>query len=58
MAASQCMKAMNEAIAKLKKLPFSARLIRDTHKILMQGVRDRHKEPGGSGKVRTGSAEQ
>src|SRR3990172_6290885 len=39
-------KAMNEAIAKLKKLPFSARLIRDTHKILMQGVRGKHKEPG------------
>ncbi len=39
-------KAMNEAIAKLKKLPFSARLIRDTHKTLLQGVRGKHKQPG------------
>ncbi len=39
-------KAMNEAIAKLEKLPFSARLIRDTHKILLQGVRGKHKQPG------------
>ncbi len=39
-------KAMNEAIAKLKKLPFSARLIRDTHKVLMQGVRGKHRQPG------------
>jgi Fic family protein len=39
-------KAMNEAIAQLKKLPFSARLIRDTHKMLMQGVRGKHKQPG------------
>ena len=33
-------------IAKLEKLPFSARLIRDTHKILLQGVRGKHKQPG------------
>lgn len=39
-------KAMNDATAKLKKLPFSARLIRDTHKILLQGVRGKHKQPG------------
>ncbi len=39
-------KAMNQAIAELKKLPYSARLIRDTHKILMQGVRGKHKQPG------------
>ena len=38
--------AMNEAVAKLQKLPFSARLIRETHKTLMQGVRGKHKQPG------------
>lgn len=38
--------AMNEAVAKLQKLPFSARLIRETHKTLMQGVRGKHKTPG------------
>jgi len=39
-------KAMNAAVAQLRKLPFSARLIRETHKTLMQGVRGRHKTPG------------
>jgi Fic family protein len=39
-------KAMSVAIAKLEKLPFSARLIRETHKILLQGVRGKHKQPG------------
>ena len=38
--------AMNEAIEKLKTLPFSARLIRETHKTLLQGVRGKHKQPG------------
>ena len=38
--------AMNEAVAKLQALPFSARLIRETHKTLMQGVRGKHKQPG------------
>jgi Fic family protein len=38
--------AMNQAIASLEKLPFSARLICDTHRTLMQGVRGRHKQPG------------
>ena len=38
--------AMNTAIEKLIKLPFSSRLIRETHKILMQGVRGEHKQPG------------
>ncbi len=38
--------AMNEAVAKLHALPFSARLIRDTHKTLLQGVRGTHKQPG------------
>ncbi len=38
--------AMNQAVDKLQKLPFSARLIRDTHKTLMQGVRGKQKQPG------------
>ncbi|MFW0714971.1 Fic family protein [Pedobacter sp. N23S346] len=38
--------AMNKAIELLHQLPFSSRLIRDTHKILLQGVRGEHKQPG------------
>lgn len=38
--------AMNDAVARLKSLPFSARLIRETHRNLMQGVRGKHKQPG------------
>jgi len=38
--------ALNSAIKSLEKLPFSPRLIRDTHKILLQGVRGKHKLPG------------
>lgn len=38
--------ALNSAITSLKKLPFSSRLIRKTHKILLQGVRGKHKLPG------------
>jgi Fic family protein len=38
--------AMNEAITNLQTLPFSARLIRETHKTLMQSVRGKHKQPG------------
>lgn len=38
--------AMNQAIAKLHELPFSSRLIKETHQILLQGVRGRHKQPG------------
>ncbi len=38
--------AMNEAIVKLKKLPFPARLVRETHKTLLQGVRGKQKHPG------------
>jgi cell filamentation protein, protein adenylyltransferase len=39
-------KAINFAIEELNKLPFSARLINDTHKILLSGVRGLHKIPG------------
>jgi len=38
--------ALNSAIKNLEKLPFSSRLIRDTHKTLLQGVRGKHKLPG------------
>ncbi|MEX2573758.1 MAG: Fic/DOC family N-terminal domain-containing protein [Balneolaceae bacterium] len=38
--------AMNTAIKELEKLPFSSRLIRNTHKVLMQGVRGEQKQPG------------
>ncbi|MFN3909292.1 MAG: Fic family protein [Flavobacterium sp.] len=38
--------AMNEAVKMLHTLPFSSRLIKKTHQILMQGVRGEHKLPG------------
>ena len=38
--------AMKEAIAKLQTLPFSARLVRETHKTLLRGVRGKYKQPG------------
>ena len=38
--------ALNSAIKELDKLPFSARLIKQTHKILLQGVRGKRKMPG------------
>lgn len=38
--------AMNHAIDNLQHLPFSSRLIRETHKTLLQGVRGAHKQPG------------
>lgn len=38
--------AMKEAIANLQVLPFSSRLIRETHCTLLQGVRGKHKQPG------------
>lgn len=38
--------ALNSAITNLKKLPFSSRLIRETHKTLLKGGRGKHKLPG------------
>ena len=38
--------AMNEAVKLLYELPFSSRLIKQTHEILLQGVRGEHKLPG------------
>jgi Fic family protein len=38
--------AMNQAIEQMEKLPFSSRLIRETHKVLLQGVRGDYKQPG------------
>ena len=39
-------KAINVAISQLKSLPLSNRLLKDTHKTLMQGVRGESKLPG------------
>lgn len=39
-------KAINSAIGKLEKLPLSSRLIRDTHRILLDSVRGEYKTPG------------
>ncbi len=39
-------KAMDTAISQLKELPLSSRLFRHTHKVLLDGVRGKHKMPG------------
>src|SRR5690554_3390234 len=38
--------AMKDAVEMLHRLPFSSRLIKQTHKVLLQGVRGEHKMPG------------
>ncbi|MFQ6084265.1 MAG: Fic family protein [Candidatus Aminicenantia bacterium] len=39
-------KAINYAVSQLEKLPLCMRLIKDTHRILLSGVRGREREPG------------
>jgi len=39
-------KAMRRAVELLEELPLSQRLIRETHKLLMQGVRGENRSPG------------
>ena len=38
--------AVNTAVAELEKLPLSNRLLKQTHSVLMHGVRGEHKQPG------------
>jgi len=38
--------AVNTAVTELSKLPLSGRLLKQTHSILMDGVRGEHKQPG------------
>jgi len=38
--------ALNSAVGSLDNLPLSSRLIKQTHKVLLQGVRGKYKNPG------------
>lgn len=38
--------AINDAIEQMQALPLSGRLLKQTHRTLMQGVRGEHKQPG------------
>ncbi|MEO6760338.1 MAG: Fic family protein [Saprospiraceae bacterium] len=38
--------AMHFAIGRLEEIPLSSRLLRETHAVLLQGVRGTHKQPG------------
>lgn len=38
--------ALRYAVNRLKDLPFSSRLIKEIHNVLLQGVRGEHKQPG------------
>ncbi len=38
--------AMNQSKTELEKIPFSSRLIKEAHKVLLKGVRGKHKLPG------------
>lgn len=40
------MQAMNYGMGLLQQLPFSSRLIKETHAVLLQGVRGEQKQPG------------
>lgn len=39
-------RAIHYAVEQLQSLPFSNRLLRETHNVLMEGVRGRNKQPG------------